>query len=149
MLMKEKIENDMKMALKQGEKLTLSVLRMVLAEGKNERIRKRTELSEDDWIVLLHKQIKTRRQSIVEFEKGKRADLADQEKKEIEIIQRYLPKAMEEEDLTKIVKETIQDLQISSPKEMGKVIGVVMTKVKGKAEGGEVAKLVKQVLENS
>lgn len=146
MSLKETIENDMKQALKQGDKFNLSVLRMVLAEIKNDWIKKGSELTDDEVLELLARQMKLRRQSITEFEKANRSDLAEKEAAEIVVIQKYLPEQLSDEALSEIVSNTIESIGATSLKDMGKVMSAVMSEVKGAAEGQKVSSLVKERL---
>ena len=143
MNLQEIIESDLKKALKEGDKLSLSVLRMVVASIKNEKIEKGTELNDEDLLNILKKAVKTRNQSVTEFTKGGRIDLADKEKSEIEVIKKYLPQELSDKEIEEIINQTINELGEVSQKEIGKVIGSVMKKTQGKADGGKVASLVK------
>jgi uncharacterized protein YqeY len=143
----ERLNNDMKQAMKSKEKEKLSVIRMVKASLQNEAIKLQTsELSEDSELTVLSREVKQRKDSLLEFIKAGRDDLVDKLKAEIVILEDYLPKQLSEDELTEIVKETISEVNASSKADMGKVMSAIMPKVKGKADGGLVNRLVQQHL---
>lgn len=159
--LKQQIQSDLKEAMKNKEVFLLGVLRMVSSAMKNKELEKRTklvkagetgnldelsQLTDEEALTAVMSEAKKRKDSIVEFEKGNRPDLAETEKKELEILAKYLPEQMPEEEVRKIVKETIIKLGASSIKEMGKIMGVLMLQVKGKADGGLVQKIVQEEL---
>jgi uncharacterized protein YqeY len=145
-MLKEKIQQDIKDALKSGDSKKRMVLGMVSAAIKNKEIEKRTELSDDDVIAVISTEIKKRKDSVEQFEKGGRPELAEGEKKEAEMLMAYMPEQMSEEDIRSEVKKVIAETGIKDMKEMGKLIGAVMAKVKGKADGQLVSRLVKEEL---
>ncbi|MBC1492085.1 GatB/YqeY domain-containing protein [Listeria booriae] len=141
------LNEDMKQAMRAKEKDKLSVIRMLKAALQNEAIRLGTDdLSPDDEVTILSREMKQRRDSLNEFEKAGREDLVDQLKQEIVIVEGYLPKQLSEEEIAEIVKVTIEEVGATSPADFGKVMTVVMPKVKGKADGNAVNKFVKQYL---
>jgi uncharacterized protein len=142
----ERLNNDMKQAMKNKEKDKLTVIRMVKASLQNEAIKLQHELSGDDELTVLSREVKQRKDSLLEFEKAGREDLVDKLKAEMVILEEYLPKQLSEEELVAIVKETIAEVQVSSKSEMGKVMSALMPKIKGKADGGFVNRLVQQYL---
>jgi uncharacterized protein len=143
----ERLNNDMKQAMKNKEKDRLSVIRMVKASLQNEGIKLGAgELSEDAELTVLTRELKQRKDSLQEFSNAGREDLVNKIQNEIEILEVYLPKQLSEEELTDIVKETISEVNASSKAEMGKVMAAIMPKVKGKADGGLVNKIVQQQL---
>ncbi len=143
----ERIDSDLKVAMKSSEKIRVSTLRMVKASLKNLEIEK-GELSDDDVIGVLSTQAKQRRESISEFEKGGRQDLADQEREELAVILSYLPEQLSEEELTGIIQETIRETGASSLKDMGRLMKSLMPRVKGRADGKLVSQKVKELLGN-
>jgi len=153
-MLKEKIQQDIKDALKSGDKEKRMVLGMVSAAIKNKEIDKRVELTDDDVVAVIASEIKKRKDSIEQYEKGGRPELAEGERKEAEMLMAYMPEQMSEEEIRNEVKKTIVEIRSASSgqagvkdmKEMGKVIGAVMTKVKGKADGQMVSKMVKEEL---
>jgi len=140
-----KFQDDMKQALKAGEKLRLSTLRLLLAALKNESIEKRSELTEDEIVTVLRREVKQRRNAIEEYRKGNRQDLVEEAEAEIAILEAYLPQQLNDEELRSLVENVVAELK-ATPKEFGKVIGKVMPLVKGKADGSRVQAVVKQVL---
>jgi hypothetical protein len=141
------IESEMKGAMKQKDILKLSVLRMAIAAVRNtEIIKKVKKLEESDVLQVIQKMIKEHKESIAQFEKGGRMDLVDKEKRELEVLQKYVPKEMSEEELTSIVKIAVQESGFTSKADAGKVMKVVMEKVKGKADGKMVNKIVLSLL---
>ena len=145
-MIKEKLQKDVKDALKSGDRKKLMVLGMVLAAIKNKEIEKRTELTDEDVIGIISSEIKKRKDSVEQYEKGGRPELADGEKREVEMLMTYMPEQMSEEDVRNEVKKTIAETGIRDMKEMGKLIGAVMVKVKGKTDGQVVSRIVKEEL---
>ncbi|MGJ7035015.1 GatB/YqeY domain-containing protein [Anoxybacillus eryuanensis] len=142
----ERLNNDMKQAMKNKEKDKLSVIRMVKSALQNEAIKLGKTLTEDEELTVLSRELKQRKDSLQEFEKAGRTDLVDKVKEEIAVLELYMPKQLSEEELVQIVKETIAEVGASSKADMGKVMGAIMPKVKGKADGSLVNKLVQQHL---
>ena len=142
----ERLNNDMKQAMKNKEKDKLSVIRMVKASLQNEAINTGQELSEDEELTVLSREVKQRKDSLHEFEKAGRDDLVEKLRTELSYIVEYMPKQLTEEELSDIVKAAILETGASTKAEMGKVMAVLMPKVKGKADGSLVNKLVQQHL---
>ncbi|OSX55072.1 GatB/YqeY domain-containing protein [Anoxybacillus ayderensis] len=142
----ERLNNDMKQAMKNKEKDKLSVIRMVKSALQNEAIKLGKTLTEDEELTVLSRELKQRKDSLQEFEKAGRTDLVNKVKEEITVLELYMPKQLSEEELVQIVKETIAEVGASSKADMGKVMGAIMPKVKGKADGSLVNKLVQQHL---
>lgn len=142
----ERLNADMKEAMKKKEKEKLSVIRMVKSSIQNEQIKLGHELSEDESLTVLNRELKQRKDSLHEFEKAGRDDLVSKLRDEIAVLQLYMPKQLSEEEVTTIVKETIAEVGATSKADMGKVMGAIMPKVKGKADGGLVNRLVQQNL---
>ena len=146
--LKSKIEQDMKEALKQKDAARLSVLRMFLASAQNKGKEKRAkggeeELTEDEAVAVLRTEAKRRRDSIQEFTKGGRRDLADKESAELAVLEKYLPVEMPDEELEKIVKEAMTSLGEVTIKDFGRIMGEVMKKTKGSVSGDRVSVMVK------
>lgn len=146
MSMKDKLMEDLKLAMKNKDKLKKDTITMVRAAIKQREVDERIELSDDDVIDIISKQIKERRASIEEFRKGDRQDLMDKASDEIEILLDYLPQQLTEEELIDIVKETINEHEIKSAKDMGLLMKNIMPKVKGKADGKMVSKIAQDLL---
>lgn len=146
--MKEKIYNDIIDAMKNKDKDRLEVLRMVKGAIQLEEIKAKKELTDEDVLVVLGKQIKTRNESIEEFKKGGRQDLIDKTTVEVNILNEYMPELMSEEELVKLINEAIAIINPTGPSDMGKIMGNLTPKVRGKADMGLVSKLVKESLSN-
>ncbi len=144
--LKERLKADMKEAMKAKDKIKLSTIRMINSLIKNAEIEKRGELTDEEIIQLLMKYAKQRKESIEMYEKGGRQDLVEKEKAELAVVESYLPKQMSGEEIREIVKQTIEEVGASSIKDMGKVMKAVMPKVKGRADGSVVNKIVKELL---
>ncbi len=146
--MRERILKDLVTAMKEKDKEKLAVLRMVKGAMQLEEINKKEELKDDEVIAVLAKQIKTRKESIVEFQKGNRNDLVEQTEKEIEILETYMPEQLSGEEVEKIIVEAIQKVNASAPSDMGKVMGIITPLLRGKADMSSVSKMVKEKLSN-
>lgn len=142
----DRINDDMKQAMKSKDKLKLSVIRMVRSAIKYVEIDKGSALSDDQILDVLTREVKQRRDSLQEFEKAGRTDLAEKEQNEIEILKDYLPKQLTEDELKGIIQDTIKQLGATSKKEMGQVMSVVMPKVKSRADGKLISKFVQEFL---
>jgi uncharacterized protein YqeY len=143
----ERIDQDMKQALKAGDKERLSVLRGLKSDLKYRQIDKKgEELSEEDAIAVLSSAAKRRRESIDEFKKGGREDLVRKEKFELDVITSYLPEQLSEEKLREIIREAIAETGADSPQKLGLVMKIVMPKIKGQADGKLVNKLAMDML---
>ena len=145
--MLETITKDIIDALKSKDTIKLETLRMLKAAIDLERINKKLDkVSDDDIIVILGKQIKTRKESIVEFEKGNRQDLIDKTNKEIEILSKYMPTQLSSEEINDIVNNIIKELNATTIKDMGKVMKEASSKLKGKADMSLVSSIIKEKL---
>ena len=143
----ERLNSDMKQAMRNKEKDKLSVIRMVKASLQNEAIKLGTsELSEDEELTILSREVKQRKDSLHEFDKAGRQDLVDKLRTELAVVELYLPEQLSEEELSNIVKETIDEVGATSKADMGKVMAAIMPKVKGKTDGSLVNKFVQQHL---
>ena len=146
MSIKDQLTEDMKQAMKAHNKVALETIRMARANIKNVEINDKKELTEDEVIAVLMKEVKMRQDSLAEFEKAGRTDLIDQAKAEIEVLQKYLPAAMEDDELQSLVKEVIAETGAASMKDMGKVMGVASKQMAGKADGRIISGIVKKLL---
>ncbi len=144
MTTQDRIESDIKNALTSHDELTVSVLRLIKSALHNEFIAEKKELSDESVLAIISKQAKQRKDSIAAYEKGDRKDLADQERRELDIIRGYLPEQSSEDDIKKIVEEAIA--AAGDDGNFGKIMGTVMSKLKGKADGTVVSRLVKEAL---
>ena len=145
-MLTEKIDNDLRQALKNRDAARVSTLRFLKAALQNAGIEKRGELKDEDVISVIKKQVKQRKESIEEFKKGNRADLVEKETKELEILQGYLPAEINPKELAAIIKAVIAETNALSLKDMGKVIKEVMAKTRGSADGKAVSAMVKEEL---
>ncbi|GGG10717.1 GatB/YqeY domain-containing protein [Paenibacillus abyssi] len=147
MNLSERLNDDMKQAMKSQDKFKLSTIRMVRAAIKNQEIDLKRPLDDNEVLEILSREIKQRKDSLQEFEKAGREDLATNVAAEIDIISVYLPQQLTEEEIKVIVQQTIQESGASSKAEMGKVMSALMPKVKGRADGKLVNQLVQQFLQ--
>ncbi|WP_042345817.1 GatB/YqeY domain-containing protein [Bacillus massiliigorillae] len=143
----ERLNTDMKQAMKNKEKDKLSVIRMVKSSLQNEAIKLgNAELTEAEELTVLSRELKQRKDSLQEFSNAGRDDLVEKIQTEIKYVEAYMPQQFSEAEVSEIVKETIQSVGATSKADMGKVMGALMPKVKGKADGSLVNKLVQQHL---
>ncbi len=159
---KQKINQDIKKAMQEKNELLLLVLRGINAAIKNKEIEKRTKLSknekdiqkleelsqltEEEIIEVISGEAKKRKDAIIEFQKGGRNDLVEKEEKELEIIKKYLPEQLSEEQIRKEAEEAIKEVNAVGPSDTGKVMALLMPKLKGKADGSVVSKIVGDLL---
>ena len=147
--LEEIIFNDMKKALKGNEKLKLSTLRLIRAAIKNAEISKKDKLNEEEVIAIVANNLKKLEESLDIFTKGQRPELADKAKKEIEIVKKYLPEQLSEEEVEKIVKETIIKFGFKGLQDIGPAMREIIPQLKGKADGKIINKMVRDLLDNS
>jgi len=163
MSLKERINKDLNQALKNKQELELSTLRLLNSTIHNKEIEKKYrlrkegelnkgeiekegQLSDEEIINVIFSEVKKRKEAVLEFEKGNRQDLVDGAKREIKILQKYLPEQLSEKEIKKIAKEIIGKTDAKTMKDMGKVMGQLMPRLKGKADGSLVSKIVKELL---
>lgn len=160
-MLKDQIQKDQNEALKSGEKLKRLVLGMLTTAVKNKELAKRTQLSktisdttelehqsqltDEETVAVIGSEMKKRKESVEQFRAGGREELAQKEEEEMKILSVYFPEQLSEEEVKAEIKSVISGSNASGVKDMGKVIGLVMTKLKGKAEGGLVSRLVKEM----
>lgn len=142
------LQDEVKQALKAKDTLKLSVIRMLISEIKKVQIDKKKELSDEEIVEVIQRYAKQRKESIKQYKDVGREDLAQKEEKELEIVSKFLPKQLSEEEIVKIVEQVIKETVASSMRDMGKVMKIVMEKVKGRADGSIVSKIVKEKLSN-
>lgn len=138
----------MKLAMKAKEKNVLQVIRMIKASLQNDQIKLGRELNAEEELTVLSREMKQRRDSLVEFQKANREDLVQKVEEEIAIVEKYLPAQLTDEEVRQIVKQAIQKVGATSSAAFGQVMGVVMPQVKGKADGNLVNGIVKEELNN-
>ena len=146
MSLQQRFSDDVKHAMKAGEKLKLMVLRTTLAAFKKEVIDSGKELSDTEEIAILQRAIKQRRESVDAFTKGNRPELAQREAEEAEILIAYLPRQLSEAELAEAVAEAIRDTSAAGAKDMGKVMGRLLAKYKGHVDGGRAREAVQKAL---
>jgi hypothetical protein len=145
-MLKDQLFNDQKAAMKSGDKPRLATIRLVMAAIKQQEVDSRKDLSDDDVITILTKMVKQRRDSIDQYTKAGRSDLADQESAEIAIIEQYLPAQLSAEEVAGIIDEVIAATGAAGPQDMGKVMGQLKGKLQGRADMGAASALVRQKL---
>lgn len=147
MSLSDTLKEHMKQAMKEKDKERLSVIRLLRAAMQNEAIAKGVEtLSDEDELTILSREVKQRNESLREFKAANREDLVDKIERELTILAEYMPEQLTEDELKKIIQEAIETTGATSKKEFGKVMGIIMPKVKGKADGAYVQNLVQQLL---
>ena len=146
MALKDRLTEDMKNAMRAGEKERLATIRLALAAIKQREVDERISLDDTQVLAVLEKMIKQRREAITQFEAGKRADLVAKESAEIVVIQAYLPAQLNEAELDTLISEAIAASGATSVKDMGKVMAAVKPKVQGRADLGAVSARIKQKL---
>ena len=146
MSLKARITDDMKAAMRAGEKDRLGVIRLILAALKQREVDERIELDDAQVLVILEKMLKQRRDSIEQYSSANREDLAAVERAEVAVIQTYLPAPLSAEEIEQIVARAVADSGASSPRDMGKVVALVKPQVAGRADMGQVSQLIKAKL---
>ncbi|MDP7236650.1 MAG: GatB/YqeY domain-containing protein [Candidatus Latescibacteria bacterium] len=146
MSLKKRLETDAKTALKSKDRVRLGLIRVVRAQVKNAEIAKKHELSEKETIEVVVSVVKARRESLDYAVKGNRSDLVLEAEQELQILADYLPQQLSEEEVQDIVQRAIRETGAESPKDMGRVMGIIMPQVKGRADGKLVNNLVRQYL---
>ena len=146
MSLKNKITDDMKTAMKAGDKDRLKVVRMILAAIKQVEVDTRTELDDAAVLGVLEKMVKQRRDSVEQFRQGGRDDLADNELAEITVLEAYLPEQLDEAEIDALIDEAIQATGADGMRDMGKVMGVIKSKAAGRADMGMIGGKVKAQL---
>lgn len=146
MSLEEKILEEMKQAMKANDKVRLSAIRMIRSSLKNKEIELRRKLEDEDVFKVIQGMVRKGEESVEQFQAGGRNDLVEKEKAEIEVLKSFLPQPISQEEIVRIIDETIQETQSSSMKDLGKVMKAVMPKLGGKADGKVINQLVKERL---
>lgn len=146
MSLKDKLMEDLKQALREGDERRKSAIRLAMAAIRNAEIEKRRELDDGELLQIIAKEVKQRRDSIAEFTKAGRQDLIDQEKAELEVLLAYLPRQMTREEIEEAARRVIQEVGATGLSQMGKVMGRLMPQVKGRADGRLVSEVVRALL---
>lgn len=145
-MLREKIADDMRDAMKAREQTRVAALRMLMAAVKNAEVERRRELADDEVLDVVTKEAKRRRESIEAFEKGGRDDLVAKESGELAVLESYLPERLSDDELAALVDAAIAETGAVSPKQMGDVMKALMPKLRGRADGAQVSTLVKSKL---
>ena len=146
MSLKEKLQEDLESSMKNKDTIKKSVVTLIRAAIKQHEVDNRVELADDAIIDIISKQLKQRKDSLAEFEKANRDDLVEETKSEIQVLEGYLPQQLSEEELEKIVIETIAEVGATSMKDMGKIMATIKPKTAGRADGRKINELVKKNL---
>ncbi|MFA0922839.1 GatB/YqeY domain-containing protein [Xanthomonas fragariae] len=146
MPLKQQLTDDMKAAMKSGDKHSLSVIRLINAAIKQKEVDERIEMDDAAVIAVLNKMVKQRKDSVTQFEAAARDDLAQIEREEIVVIERYLPAKMGEAEIVAVIQAAISETGASNPADIGKLMGALKPKLAGQADMGLVSTLVKQHL---
>jgi len=146
MSLEERLVAEMKEAMKSNDKVRLSTIRMVRSAVKNKEIELRKPLDDETVQRVIQGMVRKGEESVEQFKLGGRMDLVEKESQEIEILKTYLPQSMSREEVIQIIDQTIQETQVTSLKEMGKIMKSVMSKLQGKADGKLINQLVKERL---
>ena len=133
-------------ASKEGRDFESGILKIAISAVKNEEVNKGEELKDSDIETILRKEVKKIKDSIGQYKEMEREDLVKEEEKQLEVLEKYLPELMGEDEIKKVVEKKISDLEATSMRDMGKVMGAVMGELKGKADGGDVRKVVQELL---
>ena len=137
---------DMKRAMKEGNRSAVNAIRMTINAIKNREIELGRELSDDEIAQVIASQIKKREEAIEQFKQGNRWDLVTEETKQVELLKAYLPEQLSEEELERMIDEAIKEVGATSPKDLGKVMRVIMPRVRGRADGSLVNQMVRRKL---
>lgn len=144
--LKQRIMDDMKSCMREGDKQTLGTIRLILSAIKQQEVDSRKDLEDGDILTILDKMAKQRRESIEQFEKAGRDDLASKEKDELKVIQTYLPAQLSDDEIASIIDEAIKTTGAESMRDMGKIMGIIKPKMQGRADMSAVSALIKSRL---
>lgn len=147
-MLKQRIQDEMKDAMRGGDKPRLGVIRLLMAAIKQREVDERITLDDEQVLQVLDKMVKQRRDSIDQYQKAGRNDLADQEAYEVEVLQTYMPEPLDEQQIEQLVRQAIEATGAASIRDMGKVMGQLKSQVQGRADMGAVGALVKKQLGN-
>jgi uncharacterized protein YqeY len=144
--LQEQLRADLKTALRDQDAVRKSAIRMAIAALTNARVQKIADLTEDEMIAVLAKEVKQRRNAMAEFERAGRKDLVASESAELAVLEAYLPEALSEGELVELARQVIAETGANSPKQMGQVMGALMPRVRGRADGRQVSQIVRGLL---
>ena len=145
-MLKEKLQDEMKVSMRSGDKPRLGVVRLILAAIKQREVDERIELNDNQVLIVLDKMVKQRRESLSQFQQAGRDDLAEQEAYEIGVLQDFLPEALSEDEIAAMIADAIEQTGAASIRDMGKVMGMIKPKMQGRADMGAVSAVIKQQL---
>lgn len=148
MSLKEKLQEKLKSAMKARDELSVSTIRLALAAARNAEIDRGRELSDEEMTEVIAREVKMRREAIEGAEKAGRPEVAERERKELEVLTQYLPEQLGEEEVTKIAKDVIDEVGATGPKDRGRVMSALMPRVKGRADGRLVSQVVERILQS-
>ena len=146
MSLQDQLMADLKVALREKDELRKTTIRMALAALKNARVEKNADLTEEDALVVLGREVKQHRETLEEFQKAGREEVVASETAAIEILQAYLPQMLGEDEIEQLVREAIAESGATNPKQMGQVMRVLMPRVRGRADGRQVSDTVRRLL---
>jgi len=146
MLTKQNLESELRTAMLEGDDVRKRVLRMALSEIKLAEVEKQRPLEEDELFTILQKEVKSRNETIEDSKKAERDDIAEDAQKEIAVLQSYLPEPLSDDELTKITRQTIAEIDASGPQDMGNVMKSLMPKIQGRADGKKASETVRNEL---
>jgi uncharacterized protein YqeY len=146
--LKNKFNDLLHESMRNHDEISRDTMRMVLTSLKLAEVEKKQELDDTAVLALVQKEIKSRHESILDFQKGNRPDLVEKAEKEIKVLEQFLPKQLTDDELRAIVEEAIKEVNAQNPADMGKVMKIVIPKVQGKASSDRISGLVKQLLQN-
>ena len=149
MSLKDKLQSDLHQAMRARDRVRMSVLRMLRSAIGYEEIDKKREMDDVGVLDIVSRQVRQRRESIQMYKDANRQELVDKETQELEILQEYLPAQLTEDELTALAKEVIQEVGASGPRDKGRVMGRLMPQVRGKAQGGDVNRVVTALLSDA
>ncbi|HUT21274.1 MAG TPA: GatB/YqeY domain-containing protein [Anaerolineae bacterium] len=144
--LQDQLMADLRTGLRDQDAVRKSAIRMAIAALKNARVDKNAELTEDEMIAVLAKEVKQRRNAMAEFERAGRQDLVASESAELAVLEAYLPEALSEGELVELARQVIAETGANSPKQMGQVMGALMPRVRGRADGRQVSQIVRELL---
>ncbi|MEA3408089.1 MAG: GatB/YqeY domain-containing protein [Chloroflexota bacterium] len=146
MSLKARLMSDLKVAMREGTQARKDAIRMVRAAIKNKEIELQQEIADEEIIEIISQEIKRRREAIEMFEKGRRGDLVDREKAQLDVLLSYMPKQLSREEIEKIVQDIVDDMNATSIRQLGPVMGKAMAEIKGRADGSEVNEVAREIL---
>ncbi|OHD63554.1 MAG: hypothetical protein A2176_07160 [Spirochaetes bacterium RBG_13_51_14] len=144
----EKIDSDLKAAIKSGDRIRVDTLKMLKSDVSYEKGKTGKELTDDQLLELVMRSAKRRRESIKEFQKGNRQDLVEREMKELAVVEEYLPKQMSEDEIDAFISDKLSAMGAVTQKDLGRIMGEIMKELKGKADGSAVKTILSKKFEN-